>query len=164
MSKEWRVIPGYPDYKVSSEGEIISMKFGKERLLNYGKDTAGYYQANLYRNGIQKTMNAHKVVASAFLGECPEGLIVRHLDDDKSNNHVSNLAYGTHKQNGEDAVRNGKYPKGEAHYFSKLTETDVKLIKALRTFGWTHKFIGEIMSVSRRNVCFILQGKSWSHI
>jgi hypothetical protein len=41
---------------------------------------------------------------------------VRHLDDDRENNHVSNLAYGTQADNIADAIRNGKIKRGDEHH------------------------------------------------
>lgn len=46
-------------------------------------------------------------MAEAFLGPRPDGLVVRHLDDDRTNNRASNLAYGTASDNQRDSVRNG---------------------------------------------------------
>ena len=49
----------------------------------------------------------HHLVAQAFIGDRPEGQLVLHWDDDKRNNNVENLRYGTHKENIADAYRNG---------------------------------------------------------
>lgn len=49
------------------------------------------------------------LVLEAFVGARPEGCLARHLDDDKSNNNVSNLAWGTYSENAHDAVRNRKH-------------------------------------------------------
>ena len=50
-------------------------------------------------------------VAEAFLGPRPKGLLVLHEDDDKTNNHASNLRYGTKSENSFDSVRNGNHPQ-----------------------------------------------------
>lgn len=46
----------------------------------------------------------------AFVGPRPEGLEVRHLDGDPSNNVLSNLTYGTRSDQRMDDVRNGVHP------------------------------------------------------
>jgi hypothetical protein len=51
----------------------------------------------------------HKLVAEAFLGVCPVGLEVRHLDGDSGNPRLGNLAYGTHSENTLDQVRHGQH-------------------------------------------------------
>ncbi len=50
----------------------------------------------------------HTLVAGAFLGGRPShSLLVCHLDDNKRNNHMSNLVYGTRADNAQHALRNG---------------------------------------------------------
>lgn len=50
----------------------------------------------------------HRLVARAFLG--PTDLpLVRHLNDDPSDNRLANLAYGTSSDNALDSVRNGTH-------------------------------------------------------
>lgn len=50
----------------------------------------------------------HRLVASAFLGPCPGGQEVRHLDGNPQNNAVTNLAYGTRTENILDVLRIGR--------------------------------------------------------
>ena len=47
------------------------------------------------------------MVARAFIGPRPEGQGVRHLDDNKRNNALTNLVYGTGVENQADSIRNG---------------------------------------------------------
>ncbi len=52
----------------------------------------------------------HRAVMEVVRGQkIPADVLVRHLDDDKTNNHPDNLAIGTHLDNMADAVRNGSY-------------------------------------------------------
>jgi len=51
----------------------------------------------------------HRAIAEAFIPN-PDNLpYVRHLDDDPQNNSVSNLAWGTQKDNMGDCIRNGNF-------------------------------------------------------
>lgn len=52
----------------------------------------------------------HILVAEAFIGPRPKNADVCHYDDDKSNNAVENLRYGTRSENVHDSVRNGTHP------------------------------------------------------
>jgi hypothetical protein len=63
-------------------------------------------------DGVQKTFRVHQLVAAAFIGLCPEGQEVRHLDGTRDNNASSNLAYGDRSANMMDAVRHGTHPQG----------------------------------------------------
>lgn len=58
--------------------------------------------------GIQKRCSVHVLVLEAFIGPCPYGKESCHKDDDPSNNHKTNLYWGTRSQNLQDAARNGK--------------------------------------------------------
>ena len=67
----------------------------------------GYLTVGLWRDGVSQTNMVHRLVARAFYGPRPDDLEIRHLDDDKLNNWVVNLIYGTRRENKLDAVRNG---------------------------------------------------------
>jgi len=61
----------------------------------------------------------HQLVAHTYLGKPPEGMEIRHLDDNKENCHIDNLVYGTRKQNVADASRNG-CPCGWEKYWQNM--------------------------------------------
>ena len=63
----------------------------------------GYVQVCVYG----KKRYLHRVVWEAFNGPIPAGLQVRHLDGDKRNNHLDNLAVGTQSDNEFDKYRTG---------------------------------------------------------
>ena len=109
-TEEWREAPGFPGYMVSSDGRIakvLTAKPGKQ--LPYRQIGVPIERGSKKR----KREYVHRIVAAAFLGECPEGCVVRHLNDDPADNRVKNLAYGTCSENQADAFRNGKRIKRE---------------------------------------------------
>ena len=89
----------FPDYYADEAGIIYSMKFGKVRQLKPSSDKDGYKQVNLCMNGKQKTKLVHQLVAECFIGPRPEGLVVDHIDRNKTNNNASNLRYATISEN-----------------------------------------------------------------
>lgn len=103
--EEWRQIPDWPDYMVSSDGRVASVKRGVTRVLLGGKTSTGYRNVLLYKKGRRQTFRVHALVAAAFHGPRPAGLEVRHLDGDQLNNAAANLAYGTREENIEDKRR-----------------------------------------------------------
>ena len=120
MSVVWKPIGGWPNYEVSSDGQVRSLPRERARggLLKQAVNARGYRYVGLSRGAEVKRIRVHKLVAEAFLGPCPAGQEVRHLDDDKDRNCVENLAYGTRRQNAQDAVENGvwsrpKRPEGK---------------------------------------------------
>lgn len=101
----WKDIPGYEGlYQVSDCGQIKSCEriawnghanhVLKERILKSSLDKYGYHIVSLYKDGKSKTYKVHRLVALAFL-EGDNTLTVNHIDECKTNNHVSNLEYLT---------------------------------------------------------------------
>ena len=43
--------------------------------------------------------SVHRMVAECYLGSCPNGFVVDHIDGNKLNNHISNLQYLTKEEN-----------------------------------------------------------------
>lgn len=77
----------------------------------------GYYYVRVRREDFTtEDWPVNVIVCKTFIGDCPDGQESRHYDGDKSNNRLSNLSWGTHKQNMEDNVRLGKTRKKTACY------------------------------------------------
>ena len=110
LAEIWKPVPGYEhNYEVSNHGDVRSRprKATAGGVLNPTVGKAGYLWIHLYSDGRRITRAVHQVVAAAFLGPRPMGQEVRHLDGDKQNCALSNLAYGTRSENGRDKRRHG---------------------------------------------------------
>jgi len=105
---QWRLIAGWPNYEVSDQGQVRSLPRERARggVLRAQRDSGRYWKVALSRKAEVKRFRIHKLVAEAFIGPCPPGQEVRHLNDDKDDNRVGNLGYGTRRDNVQDAVRN----------------------------------------------------------
>lgn len=103
--ESWAPIPDHDGWEVSSEGRVWSRPRYRTRggMLARFETSRGYLAVKLG----QKTVDVHRIVASAFLGPCPDGLEVRHLDGDATNPRLSNLAYGTKVENRLDRLAHG---------------------------------------------------------
>lgn len=103
----WRFVPGFERrYLIRDDGLVWSV-----RRMQPVKPQAAWshgYQTVWLWDGRKYAKTVHSLVAAAFLGPRPAGHEVRHLDDNKLHNHVSNLVYGTHSDNMRDAARNGR--------------------------------------------------------
>jgi hypothetical protein len=113
VSTGWREVAGFEGYyEVSSEGEVRSAmrrKGSKGGVLKAGTTKDGYKLVSLWRDGRGLSCNVHRLVAAAFLGPCPAGMEVRHLDGDPANNVAANLRYGTSSENNWDIVAHGRH-------------------------------------------------------
>ena len=109
-----------PDYRVTREGRVFAVNtnwrgYG-EREMAQQPNADGYPSVRLTVDGKRKRLAVHRLVAAEFLPPRPSPAHeVRHLDGDKTNNHFSNLAWGTRKENAEDRERHGRTARGERH-------------------------------------------------
>ncbi len=112
--EEWRPIKGTEYFQVSSLGRVRTIprrvvrsdglvQLYPGRLCKTNPNPDGYCRANIKRDvGRGVSVPVHRLVAEAFLPN-PDNLpVVRHLDHNRSNNVVSNLRWGTHKDNMAD--------------------------------------------------------------
>jgi thymidylate synthase ThyX len=103
----WAPLPGSEGvYDVSNHGNLrswintrgVRQLEPKLKKLSLGKN--GYLVTNLRR----VVHSVHTLVARAFHGEPGIGQEVRHLDGNRLNNHVNNLAYGSSQDDSNDMV------------------------------------------------------------
>ena len=134
----WKDIPGYEGlYQVSDCGQVKSCervvthpKSGKltlkEKILKPGLNPRGYHYVTLCKDGKVKNFLVHRLVALAFL-EGDNSLTVNHIDECKTNNHVSNLEYLSNEDNTRAWNKNN--PERKAEIIKKAQEA------ALETCG-----------------------------
>lgn len=166
MSEQWKSIDGFlGTYEVSSLGRI-------RRLFNKGADGwrilkpslnktgTGYFHVSLSLNGIV-TRNAlvHHLVAEAFIGPRPDGMLVCHNDGKSQNNSYDNLRYDTFAKNQQDRVSHGTSNRGERHGNCKLSDEAVKLIRATYQRGKGRE-LAEEFGVARHTITRIAAGTS----
>jgi len=89
----------------------------KERVLKPGNDRDGYQLVGLCQDGQRSTRKVHRLVLEAFVGPCPDGHQTRHLNGDKQDNSLGNLAWGTAAEQMADIEAHGNRHRGEAHHF-----------------------------------------------
>ena len=104
-------IEGFPDYQITSHGRVFSLKYGKMRELKPCKDKDGYMRLSLYKNGKEYKKTVHRLVALAFIPNPENKNEINHIDENKTNNHVSNLEWCTNKENINHGTRNERAGK-----------------------------------------------------
>lgn len=109
--EEWRDIEDFEGcYQVSNMGRIKSLervvmrKDGKpltvrERILKANKNEDGYLLVSLHGNGKKRAASIHRFVAETFIPNPDNKPQVNHLDENKTNNCVSNLEWVTNLEN-----------------------------------------------------------------
>ena len=95
----WRDVDGFEGhYQVSDHGRVRSIKKGI-LVLKGEYQHNGYKRVCLWKDGRQYRKLIHRLVAIAFLQNPNDYSDVNHLDEDKKNNHVTNLQWCTHLYN-----------------------------------------------------------------
>jgi hypothetical protein len=107
-------------YRVTKEGKVIGIKGNELKLNNHD----GYYRFNFRDlNGKATSVKVHRLQAYQKFGDemFVEGIMVRHLDGDSTNNTWDNIAIGTNSDNMMDM------------------SAEVRLAKALHATSFTRK-------------------------
>ena len=97
---------GVGSYEISNFGNCRrALLDGGYRVIHGCVINCGYRYFQLGRGGVRTNYLFHHLVASAFIGERPPGMVVDHIDRDKLNNNVTNLRYITQTDNIRNSVR-----------------------------------------------------------
>lgn len=124
MTERWLSIPGYEGlYEVSDLGRVRSvdhvklipasrrsaayLRTHRGRLLARKFDRNGYPIVDLCQDGVVRRFGNHQLVLVAFVGPRPAGMVSRHLNGDRTDPRLVNLAYGTYAENSADMRLHG---------------------------------------------------------
>ena len=92
MNEIWKDVVGYEGlYKVSNFGNVYSNHINKN--LSQGTHKDGYKFVILHRDGNDKFMLVHRLVAEAFIDNPNNLPIINHKDENPTNNVVNNLEW-----------------------------------------------------------------------
>lgn len=112
---EYKLIEDFPDYMVSSDGKVWSLKHGKMKELK-PKTDRGYLRVGLWNNGRRVFKLIHRLVAESFIDN-PDNLPqVNHKDEVKTNNCVENLEWCNAEYNHNYGTRNDRAAKAHINH------------------------------------------------
>lgn len=153
---EWNDVVGFEGrYQVSSNGDVATL-VGRRRLLKPSTTSRGYRSVVLSVAGRTTTVAVHRLVAAAFIGECPPGWTVNHINGIKTDNQKSNLEYVSRSRNQQHAIQIGLQR-------TALTFSDVEEIKALRGVE-TQRVLADRFGVTQQAISAIHRGLSYAWI
>ena len=165
----YKIIDEYPCYKVGDDGSMWSCLTNGGKVVNDWKRIKPHgnkesLQIALFHNGKKKQFPVHRLVLTAFVSPCPEGMECCHNDGNGRNNKLSNLRWDTHKNNILDKVKHGTIAKGERSGQSKFTDLQVIEIKHFLNNGCSKHRLSRLLNVTRRAIDFISSGRNWGHL
>jgi hypothetical protein len=114
-----------------------------------------------------KYVTTHRVAWMLTHGNIPDGLQVLHKCDNPACVNVRHLYLGTPADNGRDkAIRKrAKSARGSEHHAAKVTECQVREIRALYSEGgMTNVEIAARYNVTSSMIGQIVQRKAWKHV
>lgn len=166
--EQWAPIPATDGaYEVSSLGRVrrtVEMRHGQLPawgMVRCRPNNHGYPMFNTTLNGMAFNIALHRLVLGAFVGPCPEGLQAAHLNGDKTDARLENLAYVTAKENNAHKALHGTAQRGERNPCAKLTEADVL---AIRASAEPNTAIVARYGLNASHVSDIRRGAVWKHL
>ena len=97
----WKAIEGHENYEVSNTGKVRTHNWMNRGITKEMSPSScrGYLQVNFWKDGKQKCMRIHRLVAQAFISNPNNLREVNHIDGNKLNNNVDNLEWCTREEN-----------------------------------------------------------------
>lgn len=152
----WADVPGFSGYyeihidgrvrsldRMVSNGRCMHLRKGQAIKTKYDKD--GYPYVHLKKEGREKVVKIHRLLAEIHIPNPDRLPQVDHIDGDKTNHHLSNLRWCTNKQNAAYASDLGLL---HGRSCKKLRKEAAKLYRA----GMKKKPIAEKLGVTRHTV------------
>ncbi len=171
-AESWRSVVGFPGYEVSDLGRIRSFN-----LRGYGtrlavephpirerRNNCGYPTVPLCARGVKSAAFVHRLVLTAFVGPCPDGMEGCHDNGDRTDNRATNLRWDTRRNNHADKAAHGTRQTGERHGRAVLTDAQVTEIRRRRAAGETIVALGRAFGTAHSNISRVCLNRTWNHL
>ena len=162
----WKTYPEYPFIEANQFGEIRTKdriitcrdgrkRFVKGRVLKQYLHKNGYLHVHFSVNGKTVNLMVHRIVASCFL-QNPDNLPeVNHIDNDPTNNSVSNLEWCTRQYN-EAYKKNFGTSQAQVQGLPVFA-VNLKTSKVLRFE--TRAKASQQLGINESCICWVINGK-----
>lgn len=153
LREEWRPVLGWPKYEISNLGNVRGPRGPIKTFVipSKGKDYVAFNVINgRLPNGREnrKSLRVHREIARAFLGDQPK-LLALHGDGNRFNNVLTNIRWGTNKDNEDDKKKHGTSMLGKRH---KITVTTPEIRRAVAFSSAPCKEVAAQFGLSNKTV------------
>lgn len=162
---EFRKIPSLQFlYEVNGNGTILRNVKSKKQLkivLDFHHSPKGYWVTFVNIKGKTIRVMIHKVVAECWLGVCPDGLEVDHIDRNSRNNDYRNLRYVTHSEQMKNRVLSQRIiDQGTQNVTAYIKKVSVPCVVNGQRFGSitaAAQYIGEHVGIDAEKIRYRLK-------
>lgn len=122
----------------------------------------GYFKIHRVLNGEMKQMLIHRYVYENLHGiRLDSNVVLRHKCDNPMCINPNHMITGSHKENVQDRVERNRSAKGEVNGRSKITEEDVRYIRASKE---TKAFLSKKFGVDPKVIYNVQNFLSWKDV
>jgi hypothetical protein len=149
----------------------LSERFSRYAIPSDSIDGCWQWSGSLFQSGYgaiageppgKSMLLAHRVSYRIYNGPIPTGMCCLHKCDNRRCVNPSHLSLGSRTDNHEDMVAKGRHRHGDNHHWSKLSQEQADLIRAIRSScGATMRDIADLFGVSRALVSLVLANRIW---
>jgi hypothetical protein len=106
-----------------------------------------------------KPETVHRLSYQCYVGDIPPGMFVLHKCDVRACFNPDHLMVGTHLDNMADMRAKRRYPLGDQHYNTKVSDASVEEIKTRKRAGERADKLAAEYGVSKYTIWGIVSGK-----
>ena len=154
-------IKNFSNYYCDEDGNIFKHRLGEFLPCAHWIDKDNYHRIMMYNDeGKRKSMAIHRVVFQCFVGDLIGGLTIDHQDNNKENNHFTNLKQMTFSENSKKA----NVGKCDPRKNRKLSKEIISSVFKMREQGISYNDISRIIGMSPSMSWHILKGNTYYDI
>ena len=144
-------------YRIDAEkGIIYSIRKGIEKKKVAINLPTGYLQHILFRGKrdgqVRKTYYEHQVIWASVNGAIPEGMVIDHIDRNRSNNSIHNLRLTTPRGN---VLYSLERPRTYGNDLRLIRGEEINKIRELMNAGCSQSSIARQLDLNRLSVRYV---------